>query len=334
VDGHQVKRAGTSLVSSPPDVLLLAAAITFAVVNGANDGGALLAVGLGVRSLRPLTALLVLTTTLVVAPLVIGTQVAATLADRLVGFEGRAGEVALLVAVGATVAVVWALSWRGLPTSLTLALVGAIAGVGAGSQLPVSWGAVAIVLALAALAPVLATAAAWALSRVAARLPARRPLRRRVPPWHGLAFVLLALAYGANDGQKMLAVLALAAGTTTNLASPAAWQLAAIGTAFTVGAVLGLPRIARSLSGGVVPTRPPEIVLTELSSAGVVLGTAAVGAPVSMTQTISAALIGNSVTRGAGRVRWRHASRIGLAWLVTLPAAFLLALGSAVLAIP
>jgi inorganic phosphate transporter, PiT family len=318
----------------PPEALLLAAAIAFAVINGANDGGSLLAVGLGVRSLRPAVALLLLTVAVVAAPLLIGTRVAATLADRLVAFEGRSGDLALLVAVVATVAVVWALSWRGLPTSLTLALVGAIAGVGAGSGLPVSWGTVVLVLLLAAAAPLLAAGAAWALSRLAARLPARRPIRRRVPPWHGLAFALLALAYGANDGQKMLAVLALAAGTSAGLASPVPWQLAVVAAAFAAGAVLGLPRIARTLGGGVVPTQPPAVVLTELSSAGVVLGTSAIGAPVSMTQAISAAMVGNGVTRGTGAIRWRHASRILLAWVVTLPAAFLLALAAAALTVP
>jgi inorganic phosphate transporter, PiT family len=230
--------------------------------------------------------------------------------------------------------VVWALSWRGLPTSLTLGLVGAIAGVGAGSQLAVSWGAVALVLLLAALAPVLAVGAAWSLTRLAATIPVRRPLGRAVPRWHSAAFALLSLAYGANDGQKMLAVVAVASGSSVGIGSPAPWQLAVVGGGFAVGAVLGLPRIARSLAGGLVVAQPPDAVLTELSSAGVVLGGAAVGAPVSMTQAISGAMLGTGVTRGTGRVRWRQVSRIGLAWIVTLPAAFALAALTATLTVP
>jgi inorganic phosphate transporter, PiT family len=321
-------------VPDPLTASLLVAAIAFAVVNGVNDGGSLLSVGLGVRTLRPLQALVLLTISVVVAPAVIGTQVATTLASRLVSFDGRSGEVALAVAVLATVVVIWWLSWRGLPSSLTLALVGAIAGVGAGSDLPVSWRTVGLVLLLAAVAPFVAAAAAWALHRLAAALPERRPLSRRVPPWHSVAFAVLTFAYGANDGQKMLAVLALATGTSAGLASPAVWQLAAIGAAFAVGAVVGLPRIARSLSAGVTPARPPDVVLTELSSAGVVLGTATIGAPVSMTQAISGALVGTAVTRGPGRIRWRLTSRIGVAWLVTLPASFVLATAAAVLVVP
>jgi inorganic phosphate transporter, PiT family len=313
---------------------LLTIAVAFAIVNGMNDGGALLAVGLGVRSLRPLSALTLLVAAVVVAPLVVGTQVAATLASRLVVFEGRAGQLALLVAVAATVAVVWGLSWRGLPTSLTLALVGAIAGVGAGSRLPVAWRTVGLVLLLAALAPLLALGIAWTLTRAAAVLPPRRPLRRWVPKWHSGAFAVLSLAYGANDGQKMLAVLALAAGTTVGVSAPAGWQLAVVGLGFGVGAVAGLSRVAGSLSGGLVAVRPPDSVLTELSSATVVLGTTAVGAPVSMTQAVSGAMIGTGVTRGAGRVRWRYAARIGLAWVLTLPAAFVLAATVALITVP
>lgn len=315
-------------MSDPLQLSLLVVALAFAFVNGANDGGALLSVGLSVRSIRPVTGLLVLTGCVLVAPILVGTQVAVTLVDRLVSLDGSAGRLALLIGVVVAVVVTHVLSRRGLPTSLTLALVGAIAGVGVGSGLPVDGRTVALVLTLAALAPLVGLGGARFLAGLAARRPSSADLGERVRRWHAVGFVAQCIAYGANDGQKMLAVVAVAAGTTGVAGQGidlVPWQLAAIGGCFLLGAVTGLPRIAGTLGSGVVPIRPPDAVITELSAATVVLGTAAVGAPVSMTQSIGGALIGTGMVRGPGRVRWGAAARIGGAWFVTLPAAFLAA---------
>ncbi|HVL99017.1 MAG TPA: inorganic phosphate transporter, partial [Egibacteraceae bacterium] len=54
-------------------------------------------------------------------------------------------------------------------------------------------------------------------------------------------------------------------------------------------------------------------------------GSAAVGAPVSMTQSVAAALVGAGMSYGHRRVRWRAVGRLGLAWLLTLPASAALA---------
>jgi inorganic phosphate transporter, PiT family len=305
---------------------LVVVALAFAFVNGVNDGGALLSVGLDVRTLRPLTSLVVLTVAVAVAPVLIGTAVATTLTSRLVRFDGADGQALLLLAVVAAVVVTWVLAARGLPTSLTLAVVGAIAGAGVGGALPVSWGVVVLVLVLAAVAPLVGLAMAWSLTRLVGAWRSSQPIDRRIQRWHVGAFSLQCLAYGANDGQKMLAVLAVAAGTAGSGQVPVlAWQLAAVSLAFLLGAAVGLPRVAPTLGGGVAAVRPYEAVATELSSATVVLATGALGAPVSMTQAISGGLVGAGVTRGYARVRWGQVLRLGLAWVVTLPAAFVAA---------
>lgn len=305
---------------------LLVVAVAFAFVNGVNDGGALLSVGLDVRTLRPLTSLLVLTAAVAAAPVLLGTAVATTLTSRLVAFDGPDGPATLLVAVVVAVVVTWSLAARGLPTSLTLAVVGAIAGAGVGAAIPVSWSAVATVLVLAAAAPAAGLVLARGLARVAGAWPSERSLDERTQRWHVTAFGLQCLAYGANDAQKMLAVLAVAAGTASREGVPViAWQLAVVGVAFLVGAAVGLPRVAPTLGGGVVAAHPHEAVVSELSSATVVLATGALGSPVSMTQSISGALVGTGLHRGYARVRWGQVLRLALAWIVTLPAAFVAA---------
>ncbi|MFA9447130.1 anion permease [Egicoccus sp. AB-alg6-2] len=315
---------------------LLVVAVAFAFVNGFNDGGALLSVGLSVRGHRPLVGLLVAAAAVAVAPLVLGTRVASTLASRLVAFDGADGRLALTVAVVAAVGVTWWLAAHGQPTSLTLAVVGSIAGAGVGATLPVAWGTVVLVLALAAVAPVAGLVVAWLLTRVVTAWPSTRPLDGRIRRWHLAGFSLQCLAYGANDGQKMLAVLAVAAGSATAEGVPVIGaHLAVAASAFLAGAVVGLPRVARTIGTGVVPARPHEAVVTEVSSATVVLATGAIGSPVSMTQAISGGLVGSVLGRGLGSVRWQAVTRLAAAWVVTLPSAFIAAaaLTAALLAI-
>ena len=51
----------------------------------------------------------------------------------------------------------------------------------------------------------------------------------------------------------------------------------------------------------------------------------ALGVPVSTTHTITGAIIGVGAARRAAAVRWHVAQRIVIAWVLTLPAAGLLA---------
>jgi len=311
--------------------LLLAAAVMFAFVNGANDGGSLLSFGLSVRTITPLVGLLMLAAAVMISPILLGTAVATTLAIHLVGLDGDGGRSALLVGVLTTIAVTLQLTRRGLPTSLTLGLVGAMAGAGTGSGVPVSWGLVGVVLLAGAAAPFLGLAMGRGLTLLSGKLPTSRTVQGRVKRWHAAAFLLLCVAYGVNDGQKMLAVFAVAASPMLGPIEIVPWQLVALTVPFLAGAVFGLGRFAETVGLGLLPMRPPEAVTTELSAGVVVLATGVAGMPVSMTQAASGALIGAAVSRGHGVIRWKAAARIVGAWAVTLPCSFIVAAAAAFL---
>ncbi|MEU0556622.1 inorganic phosphate transporter [Dactylosporangium maewongense] len=317
---------------STATAVALGVAALFAVFTGFNDAGVLVGIGVGASGLRPPGALALLTTAVLVAPLLVGTAVATTLDGRLVpsAAPGPAFRVQILAGIGAAVAVTVLLAARRLPTSLTLALIGGIAGAGTGGGLvrgggdAVDWAVVGAVLAAAAAAPLIGALVALAAARVVAALPpAGRPggAAGRLRRLHLGGFAAACVAYGANDGQKMLAVYAvlLGGGPDRHARSPAA--LALIAVCFMAGGLLGVRRLGGA-GGGLVAARQDGVVVTELSSASVVLGTAAVGAPVSMTQSMSGALVGAGLSRGARRVRWRKVLRLSQAWLLTLPAAF------------
>lgn len=288
-------------------------AVLFAVVTGMNDGGAILTTGLKLRGPRTWAALAMLSVAVAVVPLTLGTAVAATFGSRLVSFGGATAPVT--IGVLAALAVVVTLTRLGRPTSLTLATVGGLTGSGLGYGLPVSLGWVGYVLALGVAAPFVGGAAAFAISHALARV-------RSLTPVHRVGLLLQCVAYAANDGQKMLAVFAIALASRPDGLT---WRLAAISVLFAVGTLLGLPRAGRSLGGQVLSIRPVHAVSAELAAAGAVLACAALGVPVSMTQSLAGGLIGAGVTHGPGRVRWHATTKIALAWLLTLPASVALA---------
>ncbi|MEV4222499.1 inorganic phosphate transporter [Nonomuraea sp. NPDC049725] len=297
-------------------VVLVAIAGLFAVVTGMNDGGALLATGLKLPTVRPVTGILTLVVLVALVPLVTH-QVALTFVTRLATFDGPGGRIATIIAVVSALTVVLVLSAKGRPTSLTLAVVGGLTGAGLGWGLPVSGGSVALVLAFGLAAPVVGGLLAWAMTVLLLKLTTARGLWN----WHRAGFLLQTVAYAANDGQKMLAVFMIALGFS---GTPLPYT-SLVAVLFGLGALYGLPKAGRTLSREIIAFRPLHGVSAELSAGAAVLGCSALGMPVSMTQAIAGGLIGAGVNHGGGRVRWYAAVKIVTAWLLTLPASAALA---------
>lgn len=313
-------------------MLLTLVGLGFAVLNGTNDGGALVAASLKAPGIRPAVGIAMFGVALGIVPFVLGLRVASTLAGGLVPADAEGQRVLMLLAVAASLAVVGVLNLRGLPTSLTLALVGGLVGAGVGRGATVAWGLVLLTAAAGVATPMLGGMLGAVLRNVPLLAARRHRLERRhAVRAHTVSFTLQAIAYAANDGQKMYAVLA--AGTlATAAAGTPPWHFGAVPALFMVGAVLGVRRAARTLgAAGVLRARPSDEVAAELSSAVAVLGSAAVGIPVSMTQAVAGSLIGTGVMRGARRVRWRAAARLAMAWVLTLPTSA--ALGAAFAAV-
>jgi PiT family inorganic phosphate transporter len=299
-------------------VVLLALAALFAVVAGANDGSAIVAAGLRVPGLRPITQIGLLLAALVLGPTVLfGTRVASTLAERLVPFGGQQQGV-VLVAIVVSVGVVFTLARAGLPTSLTLALMGAITGAGLGAGLPVQLAVLGEVALAGVLAPVLAGVLGFALTRGGLRVVGGWRATRRARRLHLGAYCLQCLAYSANGGQKMLAVFAIATAGTVGSAD---WgfTLAAAGL-FGLGLVGGVRRAAANLSRGVLAVHLRHALVAEVCSSVVVAGGGLAGIPLTMSQAVSGGLIGAGASESPARVRWATALRLAGAWLVTLPA--------------
>jgi PiT family inorganic phosphate transporter len=294
--------------------MLLGLAAVFAVVNGANDGGAMLAAALKARGLRQYMSLALFMIALVVVPLLVGTSVADTLTSDLVAADRQTQPWLMGVGVVAAMIVVGGLTAASLPTSLTLGVVGGIVGAGIGRGLPVAADAVGKVLLIGLAAPIVGAVLAMVMSRVVAAALAVGD-GKGLATLHRVATCVQAIAYAANDGQKMVAVVAV---TSLGVTVP---TLVAVAVLFAVGAALGIRAAADTLGSQILRTGPRDEVTAQLASSFAVIGSAVLGAPVSMTQALSGGLVGTGMQRGLRQVRWRVAEQLALAWVITLPSA-------------
>jgi PiT family inorganic phosphate transporter len=144
----------------------------------------------------------------------------------------------------------------------------------------------------------------------------------------------LAFSHGANDAQKSVGVIAallLADGRIDSLSAPL-WVKLVCAAALTAGTALGGWRIIRTVGRRIYRIQPIDGLASQSSSTGVIFGASLLGAPVSTTQVVASSIVGIGVGRRRRRhVHWRIVRDMGLAWIVTLPAAG--ALGAATLAV-
>lgn len=138
--------------------------------------------------------------------------------------------------------------------------------------------------------------------------------------WHVGSYGLLCVAFGSNDAQKLLAIVAVASAPAAVVVEPALWQLVLCAVLFALGAAVGLGRMERTVNRGILAVRGVDAVTTQTTTAVVMLASSRAGSPVGMAQTLSGSLVGAGLARGRGKVRWEYAGRVALAWVLTVPA--------------
>lgn len=303
-------------------VVLFSTALVFVFICGANDGGALLALATRHRGRSNGVVLLVLVVAVGIGPALFGLAVARTFTDRLVAGAGDDAHTAFLVAAAVAIGIVLALTWKGIPTSITLALLGSLAGATAGFGTTPAWGHLGFVLLLGLMAPLVGLAVAYLLGEVVRRLPVLPRIARLTGGVQLVAFTGQSLAYAANDGQKMFAVVIMAAAATGHplLGGFRAGPAIAVALVFAAGSALSLRRVSRGATNSLLRARPGHVISAEIASSIAVFGSAGVGVPVSITQSTAGGLVGAGLNEGHHSVRWQFAVPLVVAWVVTLPA--------------
>jgi PiT family inorganic phosphate transporter len=139
----------------------------------------------------------------------------------------------------------------------------------------------------------------------------------------------MALGHGLQDAQKTMGVIFLALLTGGYVAESdplPVWVIVAAATAISLGTYAGGWRIMRTLGRRIIDLDPARGFASETVAASMLYTTAFVfEAPISTTHIITSSVMGAGATKRFSAVRWGVARSIVIAWVLTFPAAGLLA---------
>jgi PiT family inorganic phosphate transporter len=142
-----------------------------------------------------------------------------------------------------------------------------------------------------------------------------------------LSAAFFSLNHGANDAQKTMGIIAgvlFAAGYITTFDIPF-WVVLAAHTAIGLGTLAGGWRIIHTMGSKITKLQPVGGFAAETGAALSILIATQTGVPVSTTHAITGSIVGVGATRRVSAVRWGVAGQIVWAWILTIPAAFVIA---------
>ena len=312
-------------------VVVIVLAVAFDYINGFHDTANAIATSVATRALHPRQAIVMAAAFNFIGAFA-GTAVAKTIGSGLVQEETTTQGVVVAALVGA---IVWNLmTWaRGLPSSSSHALIGGLIGatlIASGAQALQVDGIVGKVLVPMIVSPLIGFAGAFGLMLGiywVFRHAHRRPLGRIFRRVQVVSAGFMAFSHGSNDAQKTMGIITLAlfsAGVIPDVTVPT-WVIVVAATALSFGTAIGGWRIMRTMGHRVADLEPVHGFAAETTAATILFTTAHFGIPVSTTHVISSAIMGVGSSRGPRGVRWGVARNILGAWVVTIPAAALVA---------
>jgi inorganic phosphate transporter, PiT family len=322
---------------------ILLVAFAFDFVNGFHDSANSIATVVSTRVLPPSLAVVWAAFFNFVAAFGFGTAVAKTMGGGLIRVELIDPQVIVAGLIGA---IGWDLiTWAyGIPSSSSHALMGGYAGAaivkaGAGALIASGWVMPILFIFIAplmgfALGLVMMVGVGWTF---------RRASPRQVDSWFRRLQLISAAAYslghGTNDAQKTMGIvvgLLFSAQVAfkdfplrflhiTTMSVIPLWVILWAHTAIALGTLFGGWRIVKTMGQRITKLRPYGGFCAESAGAMSLFIASHFGIPVSTTHTITGAISGVGATQRISSVRWGVAGRIVWAWILTIPAAAVIA---------
>ncbi|HEY7738481.1 MAG TPA: inorganic phosphate transporter [Candidatus Limnocylindria bacterium] len=311
--------------------IVLVLAVAFDYINGFHDTANAIATSVSTRALRPAHAIGLSAAANFVGALT-GTAVATTIAAGLV--DENLIDLGVVAAALAG-AIVWNLiTWRlGIPSSSSHALIGGLLGASVVHAGLAAWNVPGIIEKV--LIPLVTSPLIGFALGIGAMIIILNVFRRRNPKTLNGQFrraqigsaTFMAFSHGSNDAQKTMGIITLAlftAGAIDEFVVPL-WVILVSATAISLGTAAGGWRIIKTMGTKVVKLDPVHGFAAETTAALVILGASRIGVPVSTTHVISSAILGVGSATNLKAVRWIVARSIAIAWVLTIPAAGLVA---------
>ncbi|MBW8737019.1 MAG: inorganic phosphate transporter [Streptomyces turgidiscabies] len=309
--------------------IVVVTALAFDFTNGFHDTANAMATTISTGALKPKVAV-AMSAVLNLVGAFLSVEVANTISKGLVDESGIRPEVIFAALVGA---ILWnLLTWLvGLPSSSSHALMGGLIGAtiaSAGTGAVHGDVLVTKVLIPAIAAPLVAGIAAMLATRLSYALSAQRAEGKAAEKGFRAGQIasagLVSLAHGTNDAQKTMGIITLAlvaGGAVSPDSDPPVWVILSAGLAIALGTYLGGWRIIRTMGKGLTDLQPQQGFAAQTSAATVILASSHLGFSLSTTHSVSGSVMGAGLGRKGGVVRWSTATRMFVAWGLTLPAA-------------
>jgi inorganic phosphate transporter, PiT family len=321
-----------TILSLPVLIGLIVVALAFDFLNGLHDAANSIATIVSTGVLRPRFAVMWAAFFNFIAFLFFGLHVAQTVGTGIVAADIVDTRVIFGALMGA---IFWNLVtwWAGIPSSSSHALIGGLVGAGitkAGGGALV-WAGLMKTIAAIVLSPLCGFVLALLIVLTVSWLFVRTTPRVVNNTFGLLQFVsasLYSLGHGGNDAQKtmgIIAVLLFSQGALGKDFYVPFWVVIACQAAMGLGTLLGGWRIVHTMGSKITRLTPVQGFCAETGGAITLFAATWLGVPVSTTHTITGSIIGVGAARKVSAVRWNVASNIVVAWVITLPAAGLVA---------
>lgn len=316
----------------PVLIALIGVALLFDFLNGLHDAANSIATIVSTRVLRPQYAVAWAAFFNFIAFLFFGLHVAETIGTGIVA----ANVVDARVIFGAlTGAIAWnVITWiLGIPSSSSHALVGGLLGAGIAKVglSAVVWGGALKTGAAIVGSPLLGFALALLLMLLVSWLFVRFTPFAVDSTFRTLQFVsasFYSLGHGGNDAQKTMGIIAVLLYSQGALGSSfyvPFWVVLTCQLAMGLGTLFGGWRIVKTMGSKITRLSPMQGFCAETGGAVTLFLATWFGIPVSTTHTITGAIIGVGSARKVSAVRWGVAKNIVYAWIITIPAAGIIA---------
>ncbi|MER5440055.1 inorganic phosphate transporter [Streptomyces sp. NPDC002790] len=315
--------------------IVIVTALVFDFTNGFHDTANAMATTISTGALKPKAAV-AMSAVLNLVGAFLSVEVAKTISGGIINEDGLKTEVIFAALVGA---ILWnLLTWLvGLPSSSSHALFGGLIGA---AVMSMGWSSVnggtvvTKVLLPAVAAPLVAGIASLLATRLTYRISKKTDQKATAKGYRAGQIAsagLVSLAHGTNDAQKTMGIITLAlitGGVIGHDADPPLWVIVSAGMAIALGTYLGGWRIIRTMGKGLTELAPQQGFAAQTSAATAILASSHLGFSLSTTQVCSGGVMGAGLGRKGGVVRWSTATRMFIAWGLTLPAAGLVGAGA------
>jgi len=314
-------------------VLLVVIALVFDFMNGFHDAANSIATVVSTGVLRPHYAVAWAAFFNFVAIFIFHLKVAATVGKGIVDPVAIDQYVIFGALIGA---IIWNLiTWYyGIPSSSSHALIGGMIGatIAKAGVDPLVMKGIVRTVTFIFVSPVLGMLLGG-LIMVAVSWICLRSAPRKVDRWFRRLQLVSSAAYsighGSNDAQKTMGIiwlLLISAGvTSTDAPMPPNWVIVSCYIAIAMGTMFGGWRIVKTMGQKITKLRPVGGFAAETGGAITLFMASSLGIPVSTTHTITGAIVGVGSAQRVRAVRWGLAGNIVIAWIVTMPAAAIMA---------